>query len=148
VPWAGRVAFPAPIAIVRFAGAGFAGAAGALEGEFLARLVVGHHKIAGNAKASIIGSGAPCGLAPCQAQQGLEGAMPAAGIRVMGRFRESPWRRRRRAAAIGAGVNAGVGVALALVFGQLRPLAARMREAPGQARQAARGGGSACPRQG
>jgi len=115
------------IVVVYFADTDFASVMGTLEKEFPARLDAGDHRLVGNAEACIIDVLVPGGFDLRQAQHRLEEAMPTVGIKIMERYHESWWARRRWTIAVGI----GVGIALMFIAELLRPLTARLREALG-----------------
>lgn len=108
-------------------GTGLKGIRRAMEGAFGAELDISSNSRVGDACACVTGVQVPDGFDTRAARRKIKRALPAVRIKMMWRFHESRWARRRGGIAIGV----GIGLAMILVAELLRPLAARMREALG-----------------
>lgn len=102
-----------------------------LEGVFNAELNIGAHSPVGDVFACVIDVQAPDRFEISAAKRRIRKELPNVRIKMMERCREP--RLARPGRHIGAGIAIGIaaGIAMALIPGPLRPLAGRMRGAPG-----------------
>lgn len=113
-----------PIVVVYFTGSKFKSVMQVLEDEFKTKLDVGEYASLGGAHAHVIDVQVPDGFELHTEQRRLGASMPTVRIKIMGRFRESWWRRYRWNIAIAI----GGGIAVAFIVDLVRSSADRLRD--------------------